>query len=55
MFAEIMDHPEDLPADFRDREERDGRAQVVCDYLAGMTDRYAQDVYRRLFHPYELM
>jgi dGTPase len=23
----------------------------VCDYLAGMTDRFAQEEYMRLFHP----
>jgi dGTPase len=30
-----------------------GLEQTVCDYLAGMTDRFAQDEYLRLFHPYE--
>jgi dGTP triphosphohydrolase len=25
---------------------------VVCDYLAGMTDRFAQDEYLMLFQPY---
>jgi len=26
---------------------------VICDYIAGMTDRYAQDEYKRLFSPFE--
>jgi dGTPase len=26
---------------------------VVCDYIAGMTDRYALDEYRKLFDPEE--
>ncbi|MFX4921980.1 hypothetical protein ABTC28_19855 [Acinetobacter baumannii] len=26
-----------------------GRARVVADYIAGMTDRYAVDEYERLF------
>jgi dGTPase len=26
-----------------------GRARVVCDYIAGMTDRYAIEEHRRLF------
>jgi dGTP triphosphohydrolase len=26
-------------------------ARMVGDYLAGMTDRYAQQEYLRLFHP----
>ncbi len=29
------------------------RARVVCDYIAGMTDRYALDEHRRLFDLYE--
>ena len=28
-----------------------GRARVVADYIAGMTDRYAITEYRRLFEP----
>ena len=30
-----------------------GLERTVCDYVAGMTDRYAQDEIRRLFYPYE--
>ncbi len=29
------------------------RAQVICDYIAGMTDRFAMDVYEMMFQPYE--
>jgi len=31
-----------------------GRARVVADYIAGMTDRYAISVHRKLFDPAEL-
>ena len=27
-----------------------GRARVVCDYIAGMTDRYAIEEHKKLFH-----
>jgi dGTPase len=27
------------------------RERQVCDYIAGMTDRYALDLYKRLFLP----
>ncbi|NIA20387.1 MAG: deoxyguanosinetriphosphate triphosphohydrolase [Anaerolineaceae bacterium] len=27
--------------------------RAVCDYVAGMTDRFAQDEYRKLFEPFE--
>ncbi len=33
----------------------EGTERVVCDYLAGMTDRYAQDEYLRLFQPYSIV
>jgi dGTPase len=44
------------PGLLRDRYARLAQApgaveRTVCDYLAGMTDRYAQDEYLRLFHP----
>ena len=32
--------------------EQTSLQRTVCDYLAGMTDRYAQDEYLRLFQPY---
>ncbi len=44
-----------LPPRFRKRIEKDGKKRVICDYIAGMTDRYAQDEYTRLFLPYERM
>ena len=33
--------------------EEDARYRVVGDYIAGMTDRFALDEYKRLFHPFE--
>jgi dGTPase len=43
------------PGQLRDRYARQAQAgqvqRTVCDYLAGMTDRYAQDEYLRLFQP----
>ena len=49
-----------MPADYRDLAEgaektggRRGRARVVADYIAGMTDRYAILEHRRLFDPGE--
>jgi dGTPase len=29
------------------------KERVICDYIAGMTDRYALDEYKKLFEPYE--
>jgi dGTPase len=32
---------------------KEGPRRVICDYIAGMTDRYALDEYKKLFNPYE--
>jgi dGTPase len=40
--------PAKLPAKFRALAARDGVYRAAGDYLAGMTDRFAQDEYRRL-------
>ena len=48
LFGEFHARPELLPDDFRARIERDGTERVVCDYIAGMTDRFANDAYVKL-------
>lgn len=52
MFTEFCRMPCLLPDRYGKRIESEGLERVVCDYLAGMTDRYAQDEYLRLFQPY---
>ncbi len=42
-----------LPPEYQEWAERVGLHQAVCDYIAGMTDRYAQDQYLQLFQPYQ--
>jgi dGTPase len=39
-FEQLVGAPGDLPAPQRERIERDGLQRVVCDYIAGMTDRF---------------
>jgi dGTPase len=39
-FQELMQDPSALPDAHRMRIEQDGLRRVVCDYIAGMTDRY---------------
>ncbi len=53
IFQEYARNPRQLPPSYLERSRRDGTQRVICDYIAGMTDRYCQDEYRRLFHPYE--
>lgn len=52
LFELFFSEPETLPPEWRERYEgkdEAGLARVVCDYIAGMTDRYANREYRRLF------
>ncbi|MDF2901073.1 MAG: deoxyguanosinetriphosphate triphosphohydrolase [Phenylobacterium sp.] len=53
MFQLFMAEPDVLPTEwFARSQNRDqaGRARVVCDYIAGMTDRFAIEEHRKLFH-----
>jgi dGTPase len=45
--------PEALPTQMQKKIAQEGVRRVVCDYIAGMTDRYALDEYKKLFDPYE--
>lgn len=51
LFQAYMAAPKQLPPSFYARLAADGPARVVCDYIAGMTDRYALDDYQKLFDP----
>jgi dGTPase len=53
MFQLFMAEPDVMPTEwFARSQKRDeaGRARVVCDYIAGMTDRFAIEEHRKLFH-----
>jgi dGTPase len=53
MFALFVEEPQVLPSEwFEQTQGRDpaGKARVICDYIAGMTDGYAIEEHRRLFH-----
>jgi len=52
LFAEFCRCPKLLRDLYQRRAERDGVQRTVCDYLAGMTDRFAQNEYLRLFQPF---
>jgi dGTPase len=55
LFLAYMNEPAQLPTATRDRLETGNGtlARIVCDYLAGMTDRYALQEYQKLFDPFE--
>ena len=52
LFQLFMEEPEVMPPEWGDparTEDRDARARAICDYIAGMTDRYAIEVHKKLF------
>lgn len=53
LFYSYMDHIEFLPEEYIDLIENKGedKEQVVCDYIAGMTDRYAVYSFQQIFVP----
>jgi dGTPase len=53
LFCEYVERPQQLPCEVQSRIPKEGVKRVVCDYIAGMTDRYALDEYKKLFNPYE--
>jgi dGTPase len=44
-------YPERMPAEHQRIAERDGTKRAVADYIAGMTDGYALDMFEELFIP----
>ena len=53
LFNEYLADSRQLPpTDHRPAEDAP-LERTVCDYIAGMTDRYALREYERLFDPYE--
>ena len=54
LFQTYLKKPAQLPKTTRSRIERgEEPARVVCDYVAGMTDRYCLEEYKKLFDPFE--
>jgi len=53
LYGYYMDHIEKLPNEYLGRMEifGDVKEQVICDYIAGMTDNYAVKVFQEIFIP----
>ena len=51
LYDYYFNHPEAMPEDFQPQLSFDGMERTVCDYIAGMTDKYAVDKYTELFIP----
>ncbi len=48
VFEHLMANPSSLPHYYQERAEKEKLARVVCDYIGGMTDHYAEDLRKKL-------
>jgi dGTPase len=51
LYEYYVKNPSKLPAFYRNNCESEGVQQSVCDFVSGMTDRYAIEVYNELYVP----
>ena len=51
MYDYYYRNPHALPDDFQPQMSFDGLERTVCDYIAGMTDKYAVDKFTEIFIP----
>ncbi|MBQ8697832.1 MAG: deoxyguanosinetriphosphate triphosphohydrolase, partial [Schwartzia sp.] len=51
LYRHFFSHVDQLPKEFLDREERWGKKQIVVDYVAGLTDGYAVQLFHEIFIP----
>ncbi|MBN2085373.1 MAG: deoxyguanosinetriphosphate triphosphohydrolase [Anaerolineales bacterium] len=52
LFAMYVTNPKILPPAVLEQAGREDLHRVVCDYIAGMTDRFAMDEFEKLTNPY---
>jgi dGTPase len=53
LFQAYVSEPQQLPEATQARLTEASLQRVVCDYIAGMTDRFALDEYAKLFDPHQ--
>jgi dGTPase len=53
LFEAYLEDSNQLPPSFRERLKNEDQMQLICDYIAGMTDRFALQEYKKLFDPFE--
>lgn len=51
LFHHFSAHPEEMPESYRKNIDAEGIPRCVCDFISGMTDRYAIETYKTLFIP----
>ena len=51
LFNYFVKYPNELPGVYQKNLEKESVERCVCDYVSGMTDRYAIDLFRELYVP----
>ena len=51
LFMYYFENPDKMPNECRKIAEEEGVGRATCDFIAGMTDRYAINDYKRIFIP----
>ena len=51
LFNAYIENPEVLPSEVQERARAGELHRTICDYIAGMTDRFAQEEHSKLFDP----
>ena len=51
LYELFVGHPEKMPNFYFERCESNGVERTVCDFISGMTDRYAIELYKELYIP----
>ena len=51
LYYYFMENTLELPEEFKNQLIKMGSDRVICDYIAGMTDRYAINKFKELFIP----
>lgn len=51
LYTYFCTDPDKLPEEYLEIYEKEGAQRAACDYVAGMTDRYAVHIFKELFLP----
>ncbi len=51
LFEHFVKHPDTMPSLYNQRRETEAVERRVCDFISGMTDRYAIELYSQLYVP----
>ncbi len=51
LYAYFTAHPKELPQEYQQILKDSDEARAACDYISGMSDRYAVAIYERLYVP----